>query len=73
MFLKLTKEQEELFIKNYEEACTRIAKLHHSEKAVSKVFLLECDGDMLSLEVEKKIRDEMITDTLKATMEFMLK
>ena len=73
MEVKFSEEQEELLIKNYVKACTRIVKLCHFDKAVVKVFLLECIGEMLSEEVNYRLHDEMISDTLKATMEFMLK
>lgn len=73
MELKLTKEQEELLLKNYENSMSRAAKLNVYEKALMKCFLLECIGEMLSEEVKYRLYDEMITDTLKATMEFMLK
>ena len=72
MELKLTKKQEELLLKNYEKSMLRAAKLKASDKALMKCFLLECIGEMLSEEVNHKLHEEMITDTLKAAMEFML-
>ena len=73
MEVKFTKEQENLLLNNYEQACTRCAKLSHTDKALAKVFLLECIGDMLSSEVSDKLHEEMFTDTTKAMMEFFIK
>lgn len=73
MGLKLTKEQEELLLRNYESACTRVTKLEYSDKALMKCFLLNCIGDMLSQEVNHKLHSEMMSDTFQATMEFLSK
>ena len=73
MELKLTKEQEELLLKNYEKSMSRGAELKASDKALMKCFLLECIGEMLSEEVNYRLHEEMISDTLKASMEFLLK
>lgn len=73
MELKLTKEQEELLLKNYERTCTRGAKLSYSDKTLTKVFLLECIGDMLSQEVNDKLHAEMVADAFQATIDFLSK
>lgn len=74
MEVKFTKEQEALLLNNYEKACERAKKsLHALDKALVKVFLLECINDMLSSEVSKKIHDDMSKDTAIATMEFLSK
>lgn len=73
MELKLTKEQEELLLKNYEKSCTRASRLRYADKALMKCFLLECIGEMLSEEVNHRLHDEMISDEFQATMEFLSK
>lgn len=73
MEVKFTKEQEELLLKNYEKSCIRGSKLMYLDKALMKVFLLECVSDMLSSEVSDKLHEEMVADTTKAMVEYLLK
>lgn len=74
MEVKFTKEQEELFLKNYAKASTRInQQLGHISKAIAEVFLLECISDMISPEASNKLYEEMISDTVKASVDFLTK
>lgn len=73
MEVKFTKEQEELLLKNYEKACTRAKRLNPLDKALAKVFLLECINDMLSSEVSDKIHDDMSKDFAIGTMKLLTK
>lgn len=73
MEVKFTKEQEELLLKNYNKACSRAKDLRPLDKALGKVFLLECINDMLSSEVSDKIHSDLSKDTALGTMEFLLK
>jgi len=73
MEVKFTKDQEELFLNNYAKACIRAGKLRHTDKALVKVFLLECISDMLSDEVSNRLHEEMMSDTIRASVEFLTK
>lgn len=73
MEVKFTKEQELLLLKNYNKACKRGNELSSLDMALAKVFLLDCITDMLSSEVSDKLHKDMELDTVKATMEFLLK
>ncbi len=73
MEVKFTKEQEELLLLNYKRACERMSDFRAIDKATAKVFLLECISDMLSTEVDNKLHEEMISDAIKASVEFLTK
>lgn len=73
MELKLTKEQEELLLKNYKEECKSMENLPFVAKATAKNFLLGCLDEMLSKEEANKIFGEVILDTTLATVESALK
>ena len=73
MEVKCTKEQEALLLNNYENACARDRGLHALDKALAKVFLLECINGMLSSEVSNKFHDDMSKDIALATLEFLSK
>lgn len=73
MEVKFTKEQEALLLNNYEMACEKAKDLRALDKALAKVFLLECINDMLSSEVSNKIHDDMSKDVALGTVEFLSK
>lgn len=73
MEVKFTKEQEALLLNNYEMACARAKGLRALDKALAKVFLLECINGMLSSEVSNKIHDDTSKDAALATLEFLSK
>lgn len=69
MEVKFTKEQEELFLKNYEMVCKKFAELPFLVNAMSKDFLFGCIGNMLSNGVADRIFAELMVDTRMAISE----